>query len=1116
MKKRLLLMSLLALITPFQAGAYGVDTHAAITQEIARFYNQFYPTHAFTLPEIQILMDGSRAEDDGARPLNHFYDPIHNIGLTYGGQHTSAKVWSQNADMQSSYDPTRGFKMVTGYALVYSPQSLSTADYTWKRAVQDYSEGNTARGLQGLGHILHLMEDMTVPAHVRNDPHPPSETFGDKIGDDDPYEKWSHKYNPYNTNILIHMGDKKPIAGLSSLNSYFDVVAKYTNTHFYSDDTIDIKTFELPKHLVTNEVGIDGFIYRKSTDGNLIALDRTASVLKKKVDRVTTDSEKVSQSTWDQVSIRVVQYGAGVIDLFLKEVEKLKKSPAFKPTEKRSLLGQFIDAVGENVNALVQGPPAPQKAVVNLATPPSAFPDSESFVVDQGEPASTPQTPQPTSRITSPTIPAVLTASQSSVDSSLDTADSANARRRRGGGGSASRDPEPVVAEPNPVVEEETPIDPAQGEPVAEEPPAEEVIEEEPAVEPDPEPEPEPEPVVEEDPVPEPEPEIIPEPEPEPLPPPDITAPSTVTDLAITDVAEDSFAISFTAPEDDSEAGNATSYDIRYATVPLTVETWPMATVLLPAITPSEAGEPESATLIGLVPHTTYYVALTSTDAAGNESLISNVASATTLVAVPDHPVISELFVDMAGADIGEFIELYNPTESAIDISNWSLQYLSGGSAGFASVAKKNFVASASIPAKGFYLIGTGGYAGAVVADMTWSQALNNDGATVFLVSDQTPLADAASGAIIDRVAYGSGEGMLAPEGAAAALPAVGSSLERRRVNAGACSTAQGAGEFQGNGCDTEQNGNDFEMRSVPKAQRSTSLPEPRSAPTAVSNEPAIVVYDAPSAQLRFNWSAATDGTGDSATLTYQLLDVSNPEVPIERYRGSGLSYTTGINEVGRKYQGTIQAFDRDGMGSAITETSITVPSYFSDFSFYRDPSSPPNSPAYFLKIKWDTYPFVPVNFSAVPRWHLALFYYKTDALKTPFIGSLYNANNSASQNIWGAAQNVPSTFRTRYNNCYGSGFVTNDTASLIVPDTASTCSGLIGGIKSQAIDFGLLRSGVLDLQVLPPTFSGVNPTAGESYITIAFYSYREGNPQQSDMQLVAVDKTRYYLELEP
>jgi len=47
-----------------------------------------------------------------------------------------------------------------------------------------------------------------------------------------------------------------------------------------------------------------------------------------------------------------------------------------------------------------------------------------------------------------------------------------------------------------------------------------------------------------------------------------------------------------------------------------------------------------------------------------------------------------------------EFIEIYNPTDHDIDLSNWSIQYRGSKSTSF---YKKNFVNDNSIPAKGYF-----------------------------------------------------------------------------------------------------------------------------------------------------------------------------------------------------------------------------------------------------------------------------------------------------------------------------------------------------------------------------------------------------------------------------
>ncbi len=132
------------------------------------------------------------------------------------------------------------------------------------------------------------------------------------------------------------------------------------------------------------------------------------------------------------------------------------------------------------------------------------------------------------------------------------------------------------------------------------------------------------------------------------------------------------------------------------------------------------------------------------------------------------HLVISEVFIDMPGADTQEFVELYNPGSSTVNLASSSLQYLFGIATSTASLVKKNFLVGSSIAAHGFYLVGMGDYSASTTADMLWSQSLGNTGATVLLVSNQAAAAGFDDQDIIDRLAYGGD----------VPLPPAGSSLE--------------------------------------------------------------------------------------------------------------------------------------------------------------------------------------------------------------------------------------------------------------------------------------------------------------------------------------------------
>ncbi|MFA6474046.1 MAG: FG-GAP-like repeat-containing protein [Patescibacteria group bacterium] len=94
--------------------------------------------------------------------------------------------------------------------------------------------------------------------------------------------------------------------------------------------------------------------------------------------------------------------------------------------------------------------------------------------------------------------------------------------------------------------------------------------------------------------------------------------------------------LTWTAPGDDGTTGQATSYDIRYATSTITAGNWGVATSISNPPAPQTAGTAQSMTVSGLQPNTLYYFALKTTDEAGNQSILSNIASKqTTAVSVP-------------------------------------------------------------------------------------------------------------------------------------------------------------------------------------------------------------------------------------------------------------------------------------------------------------------------------------------------------------------------------------------------------------------------------------------------------------------------------------------------
>ncbi len=103
---------------------------------------------------------------EGARWMNHFHDPIHNSGLWWGVG-DSAIEWAFEPKFSQSYlTGNFSYHDVTNY---FYKALTSQAEYD-----RQYYYTQTFRGL---GQLMHLVQDMSVPAHVRNDAHPLSAAY---------------------------------------------------------------------------------------------------------------------------------------------------------------------------------------------------------------------------------------------------------------------------------------------------------------------------------------------------------------------------------------------------------------------------------------------------------------------------------------------------------------------------------------------------------------------------------------------------------------------------------------------------------------------------------------------------------------------------------------------------------------------------------------------------------------------------------------------------------------------------------------------------------------------------------------------------------------------------
>ena len=148
--------------------------------------------------------------------------------------------------------------------------------------------------------------------------------------------------------------------------------------------------------------------------------------------------------------------------------------------------------------------------------------------------------------------------------------------------------------------------------------------------------------------------------------------------------------------------------------------------------------------------------------------------------------IINEAYVNggSAGASyLNKYVELYNPTDAAVDLSTMSLQYRSATAAANPTGV---LPLSGTIPAGGHYLIqGTSNAANGEALptpDATLSFSFAGGGGTLFLANQTTALSAPATGslvnnpAVVDLLGYGTSNTF---EGTPAAAPSVTTSLTR-------------------------------------------------------------------------------------------------------------------------------------------------------------------------------------------------------------------------------------------------------------------------------------------------------------------------------------------------
>ncbi len=332
------------LLYPLPAKDYEISAHAALTSAIIDKYNAAYPDNEIDDIYRFDLIRGAKEEDDGERPLNHFYDPVRNRGLRFSG-----KTWMRSKSWAVADDAN---------------------EFAWGRGLDAYARGDNHRAFLILGHILHLLEDAAVPEHVRNDPHLL----------DSPYESF--------TKTLVPAPPKAAPIVLATLPDYFDAMATYTNSGFYSADTISNAVYPAPQPDYVAEEGKYLYGFKTDEERNKYHLVHYVKVQKYswssvgEIGSLIKEESKILSDYWRLLSAKSIRYGAGMVHMFITEGEKLKKEQALKKKDAKNIyatLASVVDvfaSTAESVDAyddgLTEAESIPLEASVGDAFAPQA------------------------------------------------------------------------------------------------------------------------------------------------------------------------------------------------------------------------------------------------------------------------------------------------------------------------------------------------------------------------------------------------------------------------------------------------------------------------------------------------------------------------------------------------------------------------------------------------------------------------------------------------------------------------------------------------------------------------------------------------------------------------
>ncbi len=338
-------------------------THPLLSRASVQFYNDNFGEKYVDAAAEELIAKGAIQEDSPEacyiRSFNHFTDVETGKGM-YG--FSSSKQWAQDAQAQSGKVPLENLKKP---GVPFGPGLHDFYGSVLDKYDGYYPEGDNSfetavknKSFRSLGHTLHLIQDLTAPAHTRADPHPffpicvyddpnPPPSCKNYLKCDlenpspacelyltefelheDSFEFWVEEYAEVNLKNCVEgkkcMLNPAKVKKYKNISEIFDEVIQFSGTRFFSDSSIE--KYAEPRNSL-KPVLIEGKqYYYAENDENFEPI----IIARKGYLKPYILDAKVLDMQWKILGTKAIELGASVIALYMDSIEGSKPNGEVK------------------------------------------------------------------------------------------------------------------------------------------------------------------------------------------------------------------------------------------------------------------------------------------------------------------------------------------------------------------------------------------------------------------------------------------------------------------------------------------------------------------------------------------------------------------------------------------------------------------------------------------------------------------------------------------------------------------------------------------------------------------------------------------------------------------